>query len=132
METEIFKSNRYFKLFDVVVSHGQLLFRSQKDERNQCNVDIIFFDTKFIQIAQGLNGLTINIVSDKKQIEYDSVHRYLSYRNNYLFEIQSEGENYYIVASFLRVFENQLDFSETSLNYENVGRDKEIATSLGR
>src|SRR5579863_5913266 len=105
METEIFKSNRYFKLFDVVVSHGQLLFRSQKDERNQCNVDIIFFDTKFIQIAQGLNGLTINIVSDKKQIEYDSVHRYLSYRNNYLFEIQSEGENYYIVASFLRVFE---------------------------
>ncbi len=130
MKQEIFKSDRYFTTFDVLVSHGQLLLRSQKNDTYYFNIDIIFFDTIYIQLFSRLNGLSIKIVSRKDVIEYKSVSKYLSDENNHLFEIESEDEKYYIAASFVRVFENKLDFNETSLNFENKGREKEVATSI--
>ncbi len=42
MSRLIFESNRYFTLFDVYVSHGQLLLRAQKNETYSHNIDIVF------------------------------------------------------------------------------------------
>lgn len=127
---EIFKSDRYFTLYDIVVSHGQLLLRSQKTDELTSNIDIIFFDTTFIQSFSRLKGVQIKRLKndDMSIINYSTVNKYLSYDNNYLFEIESNGEKYYIAASFVRVFDNQLDFSESSLNTSEKGI--EIATSL--
>ncbi len=50
MKAKIFESDRYFTTFDILVSHGQLLLRSQKNEDYSHNIDIIFFNTAFIQI----------------------------------------------------------------------------------
>jgi hypothetical protein len=130
MKQEIFNSDRNFTTFDVLISHGQLLLRSQKNDTYTYNVDIIFFDTTYIQLFSRLNGITIKIASEKNVIEYESVNKYLSHENNHLFEIVSGEEKYYVAASFVRVFENKLDFNETSLNFDNKGREKEIATSI--
>jgi hypothetical protein len=51
--------------------------------------------------------------------------------NKHLFVIESGGERYYLAASFVKVFENELEFNQTSLGVLGYqGRDKEIATSI--
>ena len=126
---DIFKSDRYFTLFDIVVSHGQLLLRSQKTEELTHNIDIVFFGTTYIQSFSRLKGVQIKRLEEHTNIiNYNTVKEYLNYDNKYLFEIESNEEKYYVAASFVRVFENQLEFSESSLNTQAKGI--EIATSL--
>lgn len=130
MKQQIFKSDRHFSIFDVLVSHGQLLLRSQKNDNYVCNIDIVFFDTKYIQLFTSLNGVTITVATNKKDIDYPSVKKYLGTTASNLFEIESRNERYYIAASFVKVFENELDFNETSLNFDKRGKQKEIASSV--
>lgn len=127
MNKEIYKSDRYFTVFDYLVSHGQLLIRSDKRKGGKENIDIIFFDTTFVQLFTMLYGITIRLVDKFEVVNYNSVIDYLSHEENNLFEIESSEEKYYIAASFVKVFENVLEFNETSLGYENKGREKEIA-----
>jgi fibronectin type 3 domain-containing protein len=61
-------------------------------------------------------------------IDYNTVNKHIEYNDNYIFEIESNKEKYYIAASFVKVFENKLDFSESSLKTREKG--VEIATSL--
>ncbi|WPV63890.1 hypothetical protein [Chitinophaga sp. LS1] len=131
MSDLIFESNRYFTLFDVVVSHGQLLLRAQKNETYSHNIDIVFWDTSYIQLYTRLYGISIRKVEKNGVISYNSVTEYLNYDKSYLFEVSSGEEVYYVAASYLKVFENQLAFNETSLGVlEYRGRDNEIATSI--
>jgi len=128
---EIFKSTRYFTLFDFVISHGQLLLRSQKNDESGNNIDIVFSGTTYIQLFSRLNGLVITrIENDISNISHSSVKKFLEYDNNYLFEIESNGEKYSIAASFVTVYENKLEFSESSLNAIGNRRGVEIASSL--
>ena len=76
-----------------------------------------------------LNGLTIRQVNKDKIKAYNSVDKYLSYAHSTLFEIESGSEKYYVAASFVQIFENDLQFNETSLGVIYKGRDKEIAGS---
>jgi hypothetical protein len=128
---EIFKSDRYFTFFDFVISHGQLLLRSQKKDGIGNNIDIIFFGTTYIQSFNRLSGLRISRMENGiSEINYGTVNKFLEYDNNYLFQIESNNEKYFIAASFVTVFENQLEFSESSLNALDNARGIEIATSL--
>ncbi|WP_315814195.1 hypothetical protein [Paraflavitalea speifideaquila] len=78
-----------------------------------------------------LYGVSIREIDKNEITSYNSVTEYLSYDNKHLFEISSGQEVYYLAASFLKVFENDLDFNETSLGVlEYKGRDNEIATSI--
>jgi hypothetical protein len=129
MNTEIFKSERYFTVFDYSVSHGQLLLRSDKRKGFKENIDIIFFDTNFVQLFTLFSGIIIRKVDTELNIDYPSVKKYLSHQENNMFEIESGNEKYYVCASFVRVFENELEFNETSLNYENKDSNREIASS---
>ena len=128
MQKEILKSNKQFTLYDYFVSHGQLLIRSRQIEGHP-NIDIIFFDTTFLQLFAWLPGLTIRIAHKQILSDYPTVNKYLSYPNSCLFEIESGESKYYVAASFVRVFENNLAFNETSLGMEHKGREKEIAGS---
>ena len=94
------------------------------------NIDIIFFDTTYVQLCNKLNGVRIRMIDNAGVIDYQPVKKYLDYESNHLFEIESASERYYIAASFVRVFENQLEFNESSLGFENRGRDRELATSI--
>ena len=130
MQNEIFKSERYFTIFDTIVSHGQLLLRSQKGGDYDDNIDIIFFSADYIQLYSMLKGVKIKRLDINSVIDYNSVVKYLSFDNHYLFEIESDKEKYYVAASFIRVFSNTLDFNETSLGFSNIGRENEIANSF--
>ncbi|MDN3584378.1 hypothetical protein [Mucilaginibacter flavus] len=131
MNKEIFKSDRYFTAFDFVLGHGQLLLRSSKDDSNKKNIDIIFFGTKYVQLFTSLWGIRIKLVEkDKGLIKYNSVGLFLNSDINFLFEIETKDEKYYIAASYLKVYENELEFNETSLGLGLVmGREKEISGS---
>jgi hypothetical protein len=132
MHEEIFRSERYFVLHDYMASHGQLLLRSDKAKGHVSNIDIIFFDTRFIQLHTWLEGIVIKKAQDRTVLNSALVKEYLDSENANLFEIQTlKGEKYYIAAAFLRVFENKLDFNETSLGLSHPkGRDHEIAASV--
>ncbi len=130
MKKEIFKSERYFTVWEYIVSHGQLLLRSDKRAGYDENIDIIFYDTSFIQLFTSLQGIIVRVVDKKSITNYNTLNEYLSYETKNLFEIESNGEKYYIAASFVKVYENDLAFHETSLGIaENKGRAKEIAGS---
>ncbi|MGJ1323038.1 hypothetical protein ACR780_10125 [Sphingobacterium faecium] len=129
MNKEIFNSKKSFVVFDYFISHGQLLIRSKKSDNQKYNIDIIFFNTSFLQLFTFINGITIKIVNKSNFSKYDSVVKYLEYDNSNLFEITSSNEKYYIAASFVQIFENELEFNETSLGMIYKGRERKIAES---
>jgi hypothetical protein len=128
MDKEVFSSERYFTMFDFLISHGQLLLRASKDEDYNINIDIIFYDVKFIQLCTSLPGLSIKLISNNKGLINEYVKSIISNNDNYIYEVRAKGEKYYVTASFVRVFENDLEFNETSLGvFQNRGCEKEIA-----
>ncbi|MBL7854172.1 MAG: hypothetical protein JNL17_07230 [Cyclobacteriaceae bacterium] len=129
MKKEIFRSERYFVLFDYFVGHGQLLIRSSKKDGHPANIDVIFFDTTFIQSFTMLRGLIISLIDKNAISSYPVVHEYLKLENSSLFELESGGEKFYVAASFVKVYENDLGFSETSLGMVYQGRETEISGS---
>jgi hypothetical protein len=130
MSNEIFTSDRYFKIWGFMVSHGQLLLRSDKRTGYEENIDIVFFDTTYMQLFQSFKGISIKVLNEKDTVNYDSVKEYLSFDKSHLFEISSNDEKYIIAASFVRVFENDLEGNELSIGFDNKGREKEIASSI--
>ncbi len=130
MNNKIYNSNRPFTLYDYSVSHGLLLLRSDKRKGFDENIDIIFYDTRFIQIPAFLNDIDISKSENKEDILYPSLDKYFSRDENNLFKIISSEENFYIAASFVRVFENELDHNESGLNTSLVKEMKEIANSF--
>ena len=128
MYKEIHRSERYFTIFDFLISHGQFLIRASKNDEYKTNIDIVFFGAKFIQSIISLYGVVIRPVNKEDvTFNYKSVNRFLTYEHQTLFEIESGEEKYYIVASFVKVFENDLGFKESSLGYEGKGREVMIA-----
>ena len=126
----LYKSTRKFVLFDAVVSHGQLLLRADKIDGSACNVDVIFFDTMYVQLPTYLNSISIHQNADGKRFGYKTIDEGLDKKYQTLFEIRSGTESYYVAASWFRVFENSLSFGETSLGVLTYkGREKEIARS---
>lgn len=113
-------------------SHGQLLLRSNKSKNEKTNIDIIFFDTNYIKLNSSIYGIEISNIDNQKGTEYESINLFLSYPNAHLFEIKNQkGEKYFVGASFVRIFENELNFNETSLGVlDYKGRDDEIASSV--
>ena len=135
MYSEIFSSERYFIIYDYSSSLRRLLIRADKRKGYDVNIDIVFFDTDYIQLSSMLNGIEIHLldktlVSALKIPNYKALSKYLSFEDNNLFELESNnGVKYYIAASFVKVFENQFELNETSLNLEKKGQLKEIASS---
>src|SRR5438046_542324 len=118
----LFNSERYFTLFDIIISHGQLLLRSQKNNALP-NIDIIFFDTFYIQVPYSLYGIKILKQDDFSALpNYPEVKEYLNRSTKSLFEIQTRGGSFYIAASFFKAFENDFDFSKSSLNQDVKGK----------
>jgi len=127
MKQNCFTSDRKYNLFDASVSHGQLLLRSQKGNSDESNIDIIFFGTTYIQLFTLISGIEITVVEDcgPKNIP-KSIIDTLAYETNVVFKIKTKNEDYYIVASYMKVFENQLEFNQSSLGFDGKGREMEL------
>lgn len=84
-----------------------------------------------MQLFTSLFGLSVKLVeNDQKPINYDSVNSFVSADNNSLFEIETGDEKFYIGASYFIVYENELEFDESSLGLLDVHRrGKELQRS---
>lgn len=127
----IYNSERYFTVFDYSPSHGRLLIRSDKRKGHDTNIDIIFFDTQFIQVFNMLDSIKIKLLDkSESEIKYKTVSNYLNYEDNNLFEIESNGESYFIAAFFVRVYKNELEHYESNLELGNKGKTILISSSI--
>lgn len=127
MQNKVFSSDRPFRVWGYLVSHDQLLLRSAKIKGYEENIDVVFFGVSYFQLFTILPGLTIRKINPKTEVIYDSVKKELVYEGNKLFEVIGGDERYLIVAAFVRIFENDLEFDESSLGFSELGREKEIA-----
>ncbi|MDQ0873890.1 hypothetical protein QFZ77_002549 [Paenibacillus sp. V4I3] len=55
---------RKFQLWHYKVSHGELLIRSPKNDKNYKNIDIMFFDVKYIEVPRFLPNIKIEEVNE--------------------------------------------------------------------
>lgn len=127
MEDNVFASDRPFRVYGYLVSHDQLLLRSDKIKGYEQNIDIVFFGVSYIQLHTVLPGLTIRKIDRNTEVLHESVKNEVGWEANNLFEVISGNEKYKIVAFFVRVFENDLESGESSLGFSERGREKEIA-----
>jgi hypothetical protein len=128
----IYSSDRHFSLFDYHISHSQLLLRSSKTEKHSSNIDIIIFGVNYIQMFTFTRGIVLETMelSDVSRLNSKLISHHFSKETDQIYQLQSSGESFYIVGAHCRVYENDLDLSETSLGVLDFkGREKEIARS---
>lgn len=119
---------RAFRIWDYRVSHDQLLLRSAKIKGYNENIDIIFYGVNYIQLSPELSGLTIQKMVPPFAAPYESVVQNLEFEGNNLFEIVSGRDVYLVAAAYVRVFENNLEFDESSLGQTEQGKGLEIGS----
>jgi len=101
-------TKRNFKFWYYRVSHGELLVRSPKDSNNNTNLDIVVTDVKYVDLPKLLPNLEIHEANDDDMI-------YLKSRigdkleGNEIAVLVTEQKRFYIVATFIKIQENELD-----------------------
>jgi hypothetical protein len=130
----LFTSDRYFTIFDFHISHSQLLLRSSKGEKHQSNVDVIFFNVKFLQTPVSLWGISIEEIaeSDAQLLELKHQFGEIEYKASRVYSVTTKKKEFYVICSFIKIFENQLEFDQTSLGVLNpIGREVELKLDAG-
>ena len=122
----IFNTKRYFTISDYFPSHKQLLIRSSKTNENSKNIDVVFFGVNYLQIPTSFKGMSIDVLDKDDLIITKELETFRNLGNNYIFKISSEKSISFLVASFVRVFENSLEFNETSLGISNGTKGREV------
>jgi hypothetical protein len=106
--------NRNFRLWDFRVSHDQLLLRSPKNTENPKNLDVAFVGVEYVELPTKLKDLTVGEAGDDDFRRADlGVGKAVP--RDQVFVIESGGRRHVIVAAAMKVFENDLDRFESSL-----------------
>lgn len=108
--------SRDFKFWYYHVSHGKLLLRSLKDSTNNKNIDIVFTDVIYVDIPRKLVDLKLE-GANEEDLSYveDKINKVVKPENITI--LLSNDKRYLIVASFMRIEENELDMFEMSQPY---------------
>lgn len=131
---EIFESNRNFKMWAYTVSHSSLILRSemrypdQDDSENyQYNIDLEFLAVRYINIPYILNKLRIREITEKElPVEID---RDLLKYGMKTFELQTNGNKYYIITGSLLIAKNIWHNEDRIFNYNADLKHDEIIFS---
>ncbi|OQY50404.1 MAG: hypothetical protein DRR08_24675 [Candidatus Parabeggiatoa sp. nov. 2] len=112
--TEFFE--RTFRLWEFNVSHNQLLLRSPKKKSQPRNIDIAFVGVGYVDIPTKLDGITfcqptadeIDRICERlgKKVAHDEIH-----------VLSSAGKRYLVVATAKKVWDNDFDIFESSLEH---------------
>ena len=105
---------RNFRLWDFRVSHDQLLLRSPKTAENPKNLDVAFVGVEYVELPTKLKELTVGEAGDNDFRRADQAVGSPVPRGQ-VFVIESGGRRYVVVAAAVKVFENDLDIFESSL-----------------
>ena len=103
---------RKFKLWFYQVSHSEAIIRSPKvdlDEMYDTNIDLYIGDIDYIEIPAIMKELHI-INATMEDVTYltEKLGKDISIEK--IIVLISEGRKYYIVASIIKIMENDLDF----------------------
>lgn len=123
----IYSSERWFQIWDYTVSHQQLLLRSPVTIDLPRNVDLIFLGVEYLSIPSSLRGLEFDQALPEESAEVMRGLRAGSEVSG-VYTLVSEGRRFYIVAAAFRVYENDLDLFESSLEYFS---DKNLSGQAG-
>ena len=113
----MFSSSRTFGLWDVLISHSQVLLRSAKDETDpdSRNIDLIFSGVFYVQLMTTLRGVEIRQMEQAAaEVVIEEIGGML-YPGNHVFALLSGGRRYLVGAAVFRVEENDLHPMMTSL-----------------
>lgn len=120
--TSLFRSERYFHIWDYSVSHSQLLIRSARDERDDSsdNIDLIFSAVFYVELPTRLYGLAIEN-ADSRDFQHVSKLMMDQNRGDRLFCVLTGECRYHIGARHFKVFTNRLHPAESSLDFPKGG-----------
>ncbi len=120
----VFKSDRYFKFWEYIISHGSLLLRSPATNGYDTNIDVIVKGMEYISIPYSFDGIEIHefhmseiagentpLRKDRDCFRFPDVHR--------VYKIFSEGFEYRIIASMLAVSEHDRPIMYSPFKIEN-------------
>lgn len=106
---------REFKFWHYNISHGEVLIRSVKSNNNVKNVDIMFFDATYVELPRNLSNLKIQEAKDDDILYInEKVNRPVKHENITI--LLSNGKRYFVVASIVKIEENELDMFELPFN----------------
>lgn len=129
---DFYTSDRCFKLWAYTLSHSSLLIRSEMkypdqddySENTSYNIDLEFWSVQYIDIPSSFNGITIKEITSKQLPKRISLE-FLKY-NMKIFELQSKGLQYYIIAGGLLVGKNRWENQDRVFNYNSNLEHEEI------
>jgi hypothetical protein len=105
---------RSFRLWDFRVSHDQLLLRSPKNASAPRNLDVAFVGVEYLELPTKLRELTLGAAEPDDHKKAEQVLGRLIPKD-WVFVISSDERRHLIVAAAVKVFENDLDIFESSL-----------------
>lgn len=106
---------RTFRVWDLRVSHDQLLLRSPKNESHPSNIDIIFVGVEYIGIPTMFRGLRIDAPTDDDCKAAEHALGASIAAPNRVYVLENNGHRHIIVAAGMKMYENELDIFESSL-----------------
>lgn len=110
--------DRTFKLWDYNVSHNQMLLRSPKTSTLPTNIDIVFVGVEYLELPTKIEGLTL-VQPDAADRQRVVALGELAHGSE-IFAIQARDCRHLVVAAAMRIYENDLDIFESSLEQFGV------------
>ena len=112
-----FSSKRTFRLWDLAVSHSQLLLRSPRidEDPSSRNVDLVFTGVFYLDLVDTLRGLEVENPSSEELVRLEATAGVSAGPGHRFYVLSSAGRRRYVGAASLRVEENELPPMSTSL-----------------
>lgn len=107
--------SREFKFWHYNISHGELLIRSIKSSNNAKNIDIMFFDVIYVELPRNIPDLKIEEPKDEDILYIkEKVNKPVKLEDITI--LSSNDKRYLVVASIMKIIENELDMFELPFN----------------
>lgn len=124
--------NHDFVFRDYSLSHSKVLLRS---EQHFGNIDIIFLGVLYIDVEVNLKNIALRMATNK---EMDTFRvRFSEYLLSFIkmgtlniYIIESNQHNYCIVAGKVKVYQNNLNTTKSSLDFEHENYIGELLEEL--
>lgn len=107
------RTDRKLRMWEYRVSHDQLLLRSPKDGASR-NLDIVFVGVQYVALPARLDGVEIGRGTEDDVLRAEQACG-KPVAADRVFSVHTGGGQYMIVAASVRMFENDLDMFESSL-----------------
>ena len=121
-----FASDRLFQIWDYNVSHSQMLLRSPVSPGEIRNIDIVFWGVAYLGIPSRFQGIE---VCEATAEEMAAIHSTVGqkYVKPALYSLSTSGTQFFIAAVGYKVFENDLDLFESSLEILSGDRPTKVS-----